>query len=294
MAARHQLSDKAVQGFAKAALYDKHRPSYPPEALAVLLDAAMVSGVEGARIVDLGAGTGKFTEALAAREEHFKIVAIEPHAEMREQLACKSLNNVAVKDGFSTAIPADHSSVDAVFAAQQAFHWFSNEETLKEIHRVLKPGGVLGMVWNAEDYNTSRSYDTATEWSSKLRDYAFSLDDKVDDHEPRFRHDQWRKVFENQLSSTPITAALVGGTNSLFSLPLGQDKVRWSIWLDQEALWNRLRTLSHFAVLEGEGLKEAREVFEAALSEADVQRNAEGQIKVDGATIMAWTSKIPE
>jgi hypothetical protein len=103
--------------------------------------------------------------------------------------------------------------------------------------------------------NTPRSYDTAKVWTSKIRDYAFSLDDKVGDHEPRFRHDQWRNVFENQVSSTPITAALVGGTNSLFSLPLGQDKVRWHVWLDEEALWNRLRTLSHFAVLEGEGLK---------------------------------------
>ena len=33
----------------------------------------------------------------------------------------------------------------------QAFHWFANEESLKEIHRVLKPAGVLAMVWNAED-----------------------------------------------------------------------------------------------------------------------------------------------
>jgi len=103
--------------------------------------------------------------------------------------------------------------------------------------------------------NTPRSHDTATEWTSKIRDYAFSLDDKTGDYEPRFRHDQWRKVFEDQVSSTPITAAFVGGTNSLFSLPLGQDKVRWHVWLDEEALWNRLRTLSHFALLEGQGLK---------------------------------------
>jgi hypothetical protein len=41
----------------------------------------------------------------------------------------------------------------------------------------------------------------------------------------------------------------------MFSLPLGQDQVKWHVWLDEEALWNRLRTLSHFAVLEGELLK---------------------------------------
>jgi len=112
------LSNKALHGFAKADLYDKHRPTYPPEALAILLRAALVDGVEGARIVDLAAGTGKFTEGLAAREEHFDTLAIEPHDEMREQLVRKSLDNVTVMEGLSTAIPADSGSVDAVFAAQ--------------------------------------------------------------------------------------------------------------------------------------------------------------------------------
>jgi hypothetical protein len=41
----------------------------------------------------------------------------------------------------------------------------------------------------------------------------------------------------------------------MFSLPLGQDQVKWHVWLEEEALWNRLRTLSHFAVLDGELLK---------------------------------------
>jgi hypothetical protein len=77
------------------------------------------------------------------------------------------------------------------------------------------------------------------------------LDDVVDDHEPRFRHDEWCKVFENQLVSTPVTAMIVGKNNSLFSLPLGGDTVQWMVWLDKEALWKRLRTLSHVAVLEG-------------------------------------------
>jgi predicted RNA methylase len=112
------LSDKALHGFAKAELYDKHRPTYPPEALSILLGAALVDGVEGARVVDLAAGTGKFTEGLAARNERFAILAVEPHHGMREQLARKSLNNVTVVDGLSTAIPAESGSVDAVFAAQ--------------------------------------------------------------------------------------------------------------------------------------------------------------------------------
>jgi ubiquinone/menaquinone biosynthesis C-methylase UbiE len=116
------LSSKARDGFAKAELYDQHRPTYPPEALQMLLVAAQVDGVEGATVIDLAAGTGKFTEGLAARKERFDIVAVEPHAGMREQLARKALENVTVKDGFSTAIPAESDSVDAVFAAQVRTH----------------------------------------------------------------------------------------------------------------------------------------------------------------------------
>jgi hypothetical protein len=111
------------------------------------------------------------------------------------------------------------------------------------------------MIWNVEDYNTPRSSNTVGSWEAQLRDHLFALDDVIDDHQPRFRHDLWRKVFEDQISSTPITAALVGKTNSLFSLPLGEQQVKWTVWLEKEALWRRFSTLSHVAVLEGEKLE---------------------------------------
>ena len=117
-----KLSDKAVDGFAEAALYDQHRPSYSDEAVAALLDAAGLTGLDAANVVDLAAGTGKFTEALAARPEHFKILAVEPHGQMRAQLAQKKLDDVTVVEGFSTAIPTDSESIDAVFVAQVRKH----------------------------------------------------------------------------------------------------------------------------------------------------------------------------
>lgn len=52
-----------------------------------------------------------------------------------------------------------------------------------------------------------------------------------------------------------MTTAFVGESNSLFSLPLGEDNVKWTVWLEKEELWKRLRTLSHVAVLEGEKLE---------------------------------------
>jgi len=113
-----RLSEKAINGFAEAALYDAHRPSYPPEAVVSLLVAAAVSEMPSARIIDLAAGTGKLTELLAARDEQFDILAVEPHEGMRDQLVRKELKNVRVADGLSTSIPAEDESVDAVFAAQ--------------------------------------------------------------------------------------------------------------------------------------------------------------------------------
>lgn len=67
------------KGFQNASSYDQYRPSYPHEAVTRFLEHLQVSGVKGARIVDLAAGTGKFTELLADRDEGFEILAVEPH-----------------------------------------------------------------------------------------------------------------------------------------------------------------------------------------------------------------------
>jgi ubiquinone/menaquinone biosynthesis C-methylase UbiE len=112
------LSEKAVAGFANAASYDRHRPSYPSEAVTLLLKAVGVHGFQRSRVIDLAAGTGIFTELLAVREEQFDILAVEPHDEMRAQLTRKALKNVEIADGSSSSIPVEDNSVDAVFAAQ--------------------------------------------------------------------------------------------------------------------------------------------------------------------------------
>ena len=77
-----------------------------------------MKGLNGARILDLAAGTGKFTELLAKREEKFVIFAVEPHEEMREELEKKSLKSVTVLEGDAVKIPLEAQSVDAVFVAQ--------------------------------------------------------------------------------------------------------------------------------------------------------------------------------
>lgn len=78
-----------------------------------------------------------------------EIVALEPVAAMREQLTA-AFPQVEVLAGTADAIPLPDGSVDAVVCAQ-AFHWFATAPAVAEMARVLKPGGVLGLIWNVRD-----------------------------------------------------------------------------------------------------------------------------------------------
>lgn len=85
-----------LAGFSESESYDAHRPSYHPSAVTYLLTSLGVVGKHGVTIIDMGAGTGKFTEILAAREEEFEIIAVEPHEDMRQVLVAKKLPRTAV------------------------------------------------------------------------------------------------------------------------------------------------------------------------------------------------------
>lgn len=112
------LADVAITGFAAASSYDLYRPSYPAKAVQQLLARLNIAGGQGARILDLAAGTGKFTQLLAEREERFEIVAVEPHEGMRSELEKKGLRNVTVIEGDARRVPLEDGSVDAVIVAQ--------------------------------------------------------------------------------------------------------------------------------------------------------------------------------
>lgn len=76
-------------------------------------------GVPKARIVEIGAGTGKFTELLVAREEGYEIVAVEPHREMREGMVRKELGGrVKVVDGNAAEMGVEEGWGNACIAAQ--------------------------------------------------------------------------------------------------------------------------------------------------------------------------------
>lgn len=113
------INTHAQSGFAKSAAYDQHRPTYPAASVQELLEQCRVAGKQGAKIVDLAAGTGKFTELLAGREEAFEIIAVEPHDGMREVLEGKKLPRTTVVKGKGDEMGSvGEESVDAVIVAQ--------------------------------------------------------------------------------------------------------------------------------------------------------------------------------
>lgn len=113
------IPSASVKGFQDGSRYDQHRPSYPLEAVDSLLKHVQVAGLKGARIVDLAAGTGKFTGLLADRQEGFEIIAVEPNDGMRVELEKKGLNGVRVLKGEASSMKGvENQSVDAIIAAQ--------------------------------------------------------------------------------------------------------------------------------------------------------------------------------
>ncbi|KAF0326218.1 putative methyltransferase [Colletotrichum sp. SAR11_59] len=282
-----------TKGFSDAASYDAYRPSYPPEATQRFLSHLKIADFAHANVLDLAAGTGKLTEVLAARHESFNVVAVEPHAEMRAELERKALKGTVVRDGFAAKVPLEEEWGDACVVGQ-AFHWFANEDALKEIHRVLRPTAVLGLIWNIEDYNKPKHWQASTPWEQSLNELVFSLGT---DGQPRFRDFVWKDVFDRQLDSNPLKAVkdvvLEGGRKMpLFSVPVGEEKVPFTVWLTPEAVWNRIRTLSQIAVLEGAAAKGFKDRFDEILAEETVEKNEKGEVALHGVTYFAWTSRL--
>jgi SAM-dependent methyltransferase len=192
----------AREGFSTAArAYVRGRPEYPAEVVGWLEHALGL--VPGKTVVDLGAGTGKFTKLLVRTGAN--VVAVEPVDAMREQLGL-ALPTVQTLAGTAQAMPLADASVDAV-ACAQAFHWFATSDALAEIHRVLVPGGQLGLVWNVRD--------ESVDWVAALTELITPYEGDA----PRFYKGDWRKPFDGHLFGELHEAAFpyehVGGAEEV-------------------------------------------------------------------------------
>lgn len=118
--------------------YHRWRPSYPVGAVDWLAPLAP------SHVADVGAGTGKLTELLVARG--LEVEVVEPDERMLTVLR-RHNPTARLHQSDSSHIPVEDISLDAVLVAD-AWHWFDAEATIKEVRRVLKPTGWLGLVWN--------------------------------------------------------------------------------------------------------------------------------------------------
>jgi SAM-dependent methyltransferase len=141
-----------------AAEYDRLRPPPAQDAVEWLLPGRRQT------LVDIGAGTGLLTRALAQYAEH--VIAVEPDERMRQVLHARS-PGVEVVAGRGEAIPVPDASADGVFASS-AWHWMDPDLAIPEIARVLRDGGRFGLIW------TSRARDISwlrrDEWFREIHD----------------------------------------------------------------------------------------------------------------------------
>jgi SAM-dependent methyltransferase len=126
--------------------YHEARPSYPDELFAALVEAARLG--PGARLLEVGSGTGKATRPLAARG--FAITCLEPGP----HLAAVARRDLAgfpdvqiVSQAFEDWQPPDGQRFDLVFAAT-SWHWIDPAVGYQLAWRWLRPGGHLA-IWDS-------------------------------------------------------------------------------------------------------------------------------------------------
>jgi SAM-dependent methyltransferase len=135
--------------------YERGRPDYAPAVIGAL--TAELHVAPGARVLDLGAGTGKLTRALLAFG--LDAVAVEPQAPLRELLA-RAIGPERALDGLAEEVPLPNDSVALVTVAD-AFHWFDQGRALAEVKRVLAPGGGFAVFSTAPNLS-------GTDWATEL------------------------------------------------------------------------------------------------------------------------------
>lgn len=133
----------------------------------------------GRTVAEIGAGTGKFIPALQATKA--RIIAVEPVDQMRSELA-RAFPAVEALPGTADALPLADECLDGIVCAQ-AFHWFATAAALAEMHRVLRPGGMLGLIWNGRDESVP--------WVAALS----AITDRHEGDAPRYKSGAWRRAF---------------------------------------------------------------------------------------------------
>ena len=233
--------------------YDAYRPAYDPKIVdPFLVELGLASENPEGQIVpnlnklilEVAVGTGKFTRNLIGHGwGHGTLKVMDPSKGMlalcRENFPELGADDILLGDSYHLPVP--DNSVDAVIIAQ-AFHWFADDASLKEIQRVLKPEGKLGCIWNFEYANplaevlstqvrfidggahdfshvtttgtTAKqvfaSYFEPATWLKRCCEYIYLLEGGV----PQYRKGEWRAIFnDNQYFQITPPELFLLGTN---------------------------------------------------------------------------------
>ncbi|EGV65934.1 hypothetical protein PSN45_003261 [Yamadazyma tenuis] len=214
--------------------YDQFRPDFDPISVDKFLqDLGLIENQSPKTdkvILELAAGTGKFTKNLVDHGWKDNLIIVEPSKGMLESFE-KNFPGIKTHLNSSYDIPAEDASVDSVIVAQ-GFHWFADRDSLKEIKRVLKPSGTFGCIWNydgpspsqvdvgskthylldnslstkvhipegADSMDISNSTIGLHKWNVHLVDYIYSFDVDV----PQYRTGVWKKVLMDNEYFKPI------------------------------------------------------------------------------------------
>jgi len=126
-----------------AASYDRGR-SLSEQNMDMWLDLVSGCGVrEGARVLDLGCGTGRFAIPMAARL-HFRVTGADSSPEMLAAARRKDAAGLVTWDQVDAQeLPCRDQSFDAVFMSHLLHHVDSPRRVVEECRRVLRASGIL-------------------------------------------------------------------------------------------------------------------------------------------------------
>lgn len=154
----------------RAENYTKGRPGYPSALFDCLY--ADYGFSDNSSIADIGSGTGKFSKYLL--DKGSTVYCVEPNEDMRKAAENElgDYSNFISVNGTSDATALKDNAVDFITAAQ-AFHWFDAEKFKAECKRILKPEGLIVLVWNTRDMSSEfniKSYEIYRKYCPLLRD----------------------------------------------------------------------------------------------------------------------------
>lgn len=132
--------------------YVRSRPGYPPGVIESLRSSFGLA--PSWTVADVGAGTGISAAAFLAAG--CSVVAVEPNDAMRAAALARLGTNPRFRAvaASAEATTLEGASVDAIVAAQ-AFHWFDKARFRAEAERILKPGGIIALLWNVRRIDAS-------------------------------------------------------------------------------------------------------------------------------------------